>query len=171
MQQTRLNNIATYMEEHAKSRVMYECANLMMPKPSTRFMIVDTTGQRQTRPEMNIKPVTEHYKKQLNRDMDEVLSPWRGEPRALQNPITRPEIVEAFKRLKNNKATGPDELEGELFKYGGDELVNMLQDLLINKMFTTHAAVKDIGEGFLYPMNKPDKPKRVENTRPLTFLN
>ena len=64
MQQTRLNNIATYMEEHAKSRVMYECANLMMPKPSTRFMIVDTTGQRQTRPEMNIKPVTEHYKKQ-----------------------------------------------------------------------------------------------------------
>ena len=58
----------------------------------------------------------------------------------------------------------------ELYKYGGDELVNMLQ-ILFNKMFTSHEAINDIGAGYLFPLNKPDKPKRVENTRPVTLLN
>ena len=46
----------------------------------------------------------------------------------------------------------------------------MLQ-ILFNKMFATHEAINDIGAGYLFPLNKPDKLKKVENVRPVTLLN
>ena len=84
----------------------------------------------------------------------------------MEKQISRQEIVEAVKKLKNIKATD----QGELCKYGADELVNMLQ-ILFNKMFSTHEVITDIGAGYLLPLNKPEKPKKVENVRPVTLLN
>ena len=75
-----------------------------------------------------------------------------------------PYIVDAVSKLKNNKSVGPDDIAGELYKYGGDELVNLIQDL-INKMFTEHGEVKEMGEGYLFPLSKPDKQRTAENTR------
>ena len=119
---------------------------------------------------MNLRTMSDHYEKQFNRETDEEIPKWKGEPRPLEKQISRQEIVEAVKKLKNNKATGPDEIQGELYKYGGDELVNMLQ-ILFNKMFSTHEAITDTGAGYLFPLNRPDKPKKVENVRPVTLLN
>ena len=78
---------------------MYECANMMMPKQHDNFNLIDASGQRQMRIEMNLKMVAEHYGKQFHRETDEEISKWRGTPRPLENPISRQEIVEAV----NNK--------------------------------------------------------------------
>jgi hypothetical protein len=38
-------------------------------------------------------------------------------------------------------------------------------------MFETHSTLPELTEGFLLAMSKPDKPRTVDNTRPLTLLN
>ena len=54
---------------------------------------------------MNVKPVSDHYEKQFNRETDEEIPKWRGESRPLEQLISRQEIVEAIKKLKNTKET------------------------------------------------------------------
>ena len=171
MKTERIKTIATYMEKHQQNRVMYECANMMMPKQADNFNLIDASGQRQMRPEMNLRTVSDNYEKQFNRETDEEIPKRRGEPRPLEKQISRQEIVEAVKKLKNNKATGPDDIQGELYKYGRDELVNILQVLFLEYIYSIHVAITDIGAGYLFSLNKPEKPKKVENVRPVTLLN
>ena len=103
MKTERIQTIATYTEEHKQNRVMYECANMMMPKQNANFNLIDETGQRQMRTTMNLRLVSDHYEKQFNRETDEELSKWRGTPRPLENPLSRQEIVEAEKNLRTTK--------------------------------------------------------------------
>ena len=82
----------------------------------------------------------------------------------LQNPTQRAEVVDALRRLKRSKAAG------ELHKYGGDELVSLVQDLQ-SKVLTVHGEVKEVRAGYLLPLSKPGKPKKAENSRPPTLLS
>ena len=73
-------------------------------------------------------------------------------------------------RLNNNRATGPDAIPGELYKYGSDQLTKSIT-LTFNQIFETHEDI-DINTGGMITPFKPGKPKvPVKNLRPLTLLN
>ena len=62
------------------------------------------------------------------------LEPFDGAPRPLDNPVTPTEVASAARALKNNRATGPDGVQNELLKYGGEEFYTSYSNI-INSCF------------------------------------
>ena len=111
-----------------------------------------------------VKAITQRYSRLFAREGATQLPQWRGEPRALTKIITGAEATAAAKRLGNNRALGPDDVAGELIKYGVEELHEELAKTC-NGVFERHEGIAELTEGYLYTMNKPGKVKVVENTR------
>ena len=88
----------------------------------------------------------------------------------MKRPITKDEVMAGMQKLKNNRASGKDQIAGELLKYGGEELAEGLA-AGYNRIFETHSSMDIIGEGLLMPLNKANKPKTADNTRAITLLN
>jgi hypothetical protein len=87
----------------------------------------------------------------------------------LNEPIETKEVSEAIKRLKNNKA-GSDQIPGELFKYGSNNLSKVLSEIF-NQIFTNDETLDAIGEGIMIVLQKPGKPKGpISSLRPIILL-
>ena len=99
------------------------------------------------------------------------LDPFDGPARPLDTPITTAEVTKAAKTLKNGRATGPDGIQNELLKYGGEALHSTYSDI-INRCFETNTHLDAVGEAVITPLQKPGKPKGpLKNIRPLTLSN
>ena len=59
-----------------------------------------------------------YFEKQYNNG-EEPLAPFDGPPKPLTVPITPIEVEAACKKLKNGRATGPDNIPNELLRYAG----------------------------------------------------
>ena len=59
----------------------------------------------------------------------------------MRNEITPDEISRSFKKLNNNRATGEDNIPGELLKYSPKEMHEYVATM-INEMFRTHEPLK-----------------------------
>ena len=57
-------------------------------------------------------------------------------PNETAPPITKAEVEEAGRSLKDNKAPGVDNIQGELLKYGGEEVIEIRHDIC-NKILKT----------------------------------
>ena len=71
--------------------------------------------------------------------------------------------------MRNNRAMGPDEIEGELLKHGGLELCRVIA-AIINGIFATHESIEELKHGYIIPLNKPPKPCSISNVRPIVLL-
>ena len=99
------------------------------------------------------------------------LEPFVGVPRPLDTPISTEEVENAIRRLKNNRACGPDEVPNELLKYAGSNFSAAFSEI-VNQCFETNTFIPAIGESILTPLQKPGKPPGpVKNLRPLNLLN
>ena len=99
------------------------------------------------------------------------LEPFTGNPRPLNTPVTVDEITNALKKLKNNRACGPDNIPNELLKYSGSSFSAQFAPI-INECFETHTYIDAIGKSILTPLQKPGKPKGPpKSLRPLNLLN
>ena len=87
-------------------------------------------------------------------------------PVTIEPPYTAEEIEKAAGKLKNNKATGRDEVNAELIKYGCDELYEQIAQLL-NVTSETGNYPEEIRRGLLNPLAKPPKKDEKVNVRPL----
>ena len=77
----------------------------------------------------------------------------------------------ACKKLKNGRATGPDEIPNELLRYAGQAYYSAYA-AMINKSFETNTYIDSIGQATLTPLQKPGKPKGLlKSLRPLTLSN
>lgn len=80
----------------------------------------------------------QYFKELLNTDitsqeaMDPRLERGREEPVTAELPSM--EDVMAISKLKNNKARGMDNIPGELYKYGGNQIIATLHGLIMGKM-------------------------------------
>jgi len=79
-----------------------------------------------------------------------------GPPKSPDSPITAAEVVKAFARLNNNKASGCDSIPGERLKYAAAELSRFIADVF-NNVFEKHQPLK-VGTGVLVALQKPGKP-------------
>lgn len=168
--EARVEQLATEMEENKGNRRVFEIARVLSKHQDTHFSLYNRVNDRIHETTEIIKVITRHYSKFFAREGATPLPQWRGAPRALEKIITGAEVTEAAKRLRNNRALGPDNVAGELLKYGGEEIHEELATAY-NGVFERHEQIAELTEGYLFTMNKPGKPRVVENTRPLVFLS
>ena len=117
-----------------------------------------------------IKVATRRYSTLFARDGTTPLPQWRGEPRELTKAIAEAEATEAAKRLRSDRALGPDDVAGELIKRGGEETHEELAKTC-SGMLERREKAAELTEGRLLTMNKPGKPRVVEDARPLALLS
>ncbi|GFR88601.1 very-long-chain enoyl-CoA reductase [Elysia marginata] len=91
----------------------------------------------------------------------EMISPFQGEPKPLEKPITPEEVRKSFNSLNNNKAPGEDEIHAELLKYGTPLLDQTIADIF-NTTFNKHEKI-DINRRVLIAIQKPGKNKGPPN--------
>ena len=85
--------------------------------------------------------------------------------------MTLQNVSNALKKLKNNRACGPDNIPNELLKYSGNSFSVQFAPI-INECFETHTYIDAIGKSILTPLQKPGKPKGPpKSLRPLNLLN
>lgn len=102
---------------------------------------------------------------------DDALEPFDGPPAPLDCPISQYEVERAAKSLKNGKANGPDNTPNELVKYGGPQLYSLIARI-INTSFEENKFLDAVGECFIVPLVKPNKPVgEFSSLRPLTLCN
>ena len=111
----------------------------------------------------------EKWYKDFYNSTSESLNPWVGEARDLNDKITLEEVTIAISKLNNNKSQGIDQISTELIKYSGQSTAEIITHMF-NNIFSRHQSINSITEGILIPLNKPNKQKIAENTRPITLL-
>jgi exonuclease III len=154
----------------ANGQRAFEAARALKPLRYAPFTLVDHTGISCSHTPSLESMVTTFYKSFYNQPGKQAASPWIGQERPLQSPISTAEVSEALCSLKNGRAAGPDEIVGEYLKYGGPIIASKLAQIF-NLVFEQHRSLPELLDGTLIPINKPKKSKVVENTRPITLLN
>ena len=168
----RAEDLANRLMESKGNRQFFEIQRYMSKKKKHQLRLQDNRGYEYTSEARMVPPLEEYYADFFSRAGDLPLPEWRGEARALQSPITAAEVGIGAGRLKNGRAVGPDERSGEQFKYGGARLWEEIKTIF-NKIFEEHVSIPELKSGYLYPLNKKDKPgkyKTADMTRPLIFL-
>lgn len=87
----------------------------------------------------------------------------------ISSPTNFKEIKEILCSLKNNKASGPDQIPNELLKYGTNALLSPITKLF-NKILETEIVPKQWSHGFIVPIQKSGSKPTAENQRGLTIL-
>ena len=128
-------------------------------------LVVDTQGM--------LRIWREHFSRLLNGDINTD----EAEP---EIPITDDgveipppdynEVCIAAKRLKNNKAPGADGIPAELFKTGGQELINRVH-MLLCRIWSDESMPSDWNLSILYPIHKKGDPTTCANYRGISLLN
>ena len=117
------------------------------------------------------KHVSDFFSDQFQGDVKQGITAFTGEPRPLQYPITASEVEHAMNRLNNNRASGSDELPGELLKHGSNVIAKPIADIF-NRAITDQEVLSQIGHGIIILLPKPGKPiGAMTSLRPIVLLN
>jgi hypothetical protein len=168
---SRYASVATQLNSYpvANGHRAFEAARFLKVSQYKPFHVHDKDGVLCASPESLIGLATEHYIKFYNQDGLDAPHPWMGDARPLNTPITADQVQDAIRALLNGRASGPDGIYGEYLKYG-PAVTNRICTIF-NTVFEKHASLPELLDGLLIPLNKPNKSKTVENTRPITLLN
>lgn len=149
---------------------MFKATKLLNQKHFENYKVEDREGKLATRPNDILEIVSSHFKNKFQDEKAEMISPFQGEPKPLEKPITPEEVRKSFNSLNNNKAPGEDEIHAELLKYGTPLLDLTIADIF-NTTFNKHEKI-DINGGVLIAIQRPGKKKGPPNNlRPITLLN
>ena len=172
LQETKAETVAKHLEQYKGSRRCFEAVSIMKKYTQKPLQIQTHEKTRIYNPKLQFPMIKEFYETFFNQaDRNEVITPWEGETRPLEQPITAGEVAEAARKLNTGRAYGKDGTPGELYRYGGPKLYQHLATIF-NKMFEEQGEVEEIGIGILITLNKLNgKPPVINNTRPITLLN
>ena len=130
----------------------------------------DEKGKVAATEEQQIKIVSEYFTKMLAPTENEKMYK-TYQPKNMDIPFTREEIMKAAKSLRNGKSTGPDNPEIEYIKYAPIELHNEITKIF-NSVSATGEEVTELILGILRPLQKPGKAKGPPaNLRPIILLS
>jgi len=121
----------------------------------------------------------EEIAKQLGNYFNELLNPhirqfhpqieyYTAEPKDMDP--TDEEINTMINGLKNDKSPGKDGLAAELFKYGGEELINEISKL-IREIWNTEEIPKEWQLAIICPIYKKGDVSSYQNYRGISLLN
>lgn len=101
--------------------------------------------------------------------MDPRLERGREEPGTVEPPSME-EVTTAVNRLKNNKAPGIDNIPGELLKYGEDQMIATLHEL-VNKIWMTETLPAEWQTSVICPIHKKGNKLTCEIYRGISLLS
>ena len=166
----RLDEKAKEVEKLRDGARMFKAVQLMRRRGAVKPTVADNTGKIIVNEKEAAEAIGSHFSSQFSSPSATDISPFQGQPRPLQTPITSSEIAGCLGKLNNGRAAGDDSIPTELMKYASDALAPVLTSIF-NGMFEQHEVV-DIGSGSLIPLQKPNKPLGPpSNLRPIVLLN
>lgn len=176
-QNIRAENIADEITNTDESRRMFEAVRQLKnckenPKKDTVYVHTSDNKSFVSSDSEKAEVLKSWFERQFtNQYTVPPLEPFSTPPKPLDTPITTFEVTQAARSLKNNRATGPDGVQNELLKYGGESLHKSYCSI-INRCFETNSHLQSVGEATITPLQKPGKPKGpLKNIRPLTLSN
>ena len=98
----------------------------------------------------------EHFDTLLNEGLVEAETLSQGFPDNDGEPVlapTRQETIDAINSLKNNKSPGSDSIPAELFKSGGEELIDFLHEIIL-QIWNEEILPEEWLVGLLCPLHK-----------------
>ncbi|RHY31971.1 hypothetical protein DYB32_002987 [Aphanomyces invadans] len=164
-----LDELAKQIESlHPNSR-MFAAVKLAMYKKTPQVVIHNTHGKATLNRRKVISTITSHFEGQFHAPERETVGPDTTK-RALNKPIEPQELHDAIKRLRHNRATGPDNIPSEILKAVAPDLCPLLARTL-NRSFEEGTTLP-LGEGTLICLHKPGKPLGLcSSLRPIVLLN
>ena len=166
----RVNRITQILESNKGNKRCFEAQKILRQNKYEPFTLVE--DEHTTFNAYLTIPLLKQWYNQFFNDQDmEAIQPFtNNDPTPLDIPISQEEVETACKRLNNNRACGKDNIAGEYLKYGGNALHNYYAEMF-NNIFSTHQTVPATSHSLLIALNKPNKPKTPNNTRPIQLVN
>jgi len=145
----KMDQMAEDISQGGTTRAVYEYARYMKKNGSKAGFKLIVPLRHQTQPQqatqymevrdtdVKIREVTKYFQEFFKSTTGDIQGEWSGEPRPLDRLVSAEEVAQAASCLRNNRAKGPDELEGELLKHGGQKL-HQVMAAIINGIFEKH---------------------------------
>lgn len=151
-----------------QSTRMFKAVSICLKKPFEKIQVKDDDGNFLGEQQCGIQ-ISSYFKSQFYSSHESLMP--IDLPAPLDIPITSKEFQAAFQRLSNNRSPGIDNIPGELFKYGGNDLADVTANMF-NKLFELNDTEElKLGEGVLIALQKPGKAKGLcSNLRPIVLL-
>ena len=171
------NNIAQEAEDAARQGEMkgvYEATRrLCNERPKQVDMVKDREGKLLSKEDEVRKRWQEHFIEVLNRpDLEtvaEVVDDSDINDEIEEGPVTKLEIKNAMKDMKNGKAAGVDNITVEMMKAGIDITVNVLHDLL-SLIWEEERIPEDWCKGLIVELPKKGDLTNCGNWRGITLM-
>ena len=171
------NNIAEKAEDAARQGQMkgvYEAARkLCNERPKQVDMLKDREGKLLSKEDEVRKRWQEHFMEVLNRPdpetVAEVLDDSDISEQIEERPVTKLEIKNAIKDMKNGKAAGIDNITVEMMKADIDTTVNVLHDLL-RLIWEEERIPEDWCKGLIVKLPKKGDLTNCGNWRGITLM-
>jgi hypothetical protein len=146
---------------------MFHAVRSIFYKPNSGISVHED-GINILDPDLISKKISSFFGDKFSANADKI-EPFIDQPSSLIQPISESEVIVAMKRLNNGRASGSDNLPGELLKYGVDLLAKIFADIL-NEALQSHSQI-DVGKGILIVLQKPGKPiGELSSLRPIVLL-
>ena len=153
------------------SRRMYETVRELRNKEPRKPLLIQKNDSKTltTNKRDHVELITDYFEKLFNDENENCIK--EINPTPMENKFTVEEIKVALKSLRNNKAAGIDELKVEQLKYGPDDTLNEIANIL-NEMAATGIPPTEIKQGILVAHHKPNKKQGpLSNLRPIILLS
>ncbi|GFR87395.1 very-long-chain enoyl-CoA reductase [Elysia marginata] len=139
---------------------MFSAVKALNPKTYENPQVEDNEGKIITYINKTLQTVANHFRSKFKDKSNKDTTISRNTQSVLR-PVSKDEVRKSFNWLKNNKASGEDQIQSELLKYAN----------IIDNAFETHE-VLDINSGILIAIQKSGKAKGPPNNlRPITLRN
>ena len=103
---------------------MFKATKMINRKPPESIKVHNSEGKFAMEPNEILKITGDFFKDKFVDQNAPEIKAYVGDPRPLNVPIESHEVRKSLKRLNNGRASGPDAIPGELYKYGPDLLAD-----------------------------------------------
>ena len=167
----RIDAIAKQVEEASESTRMFAAVRALKKVEFQPVIVHDEYGHQIAQNRDKAQEIANFFALQLTDPLIVApMSPFEGAPRPLNVPFSTGEICDVLRLQRNGRATGPDGVEMELYKFGGTCVATRIA-AVFNQMFASHTDLALIHNGIMVPLPKPLKPKGLcSSLRPLSLL-
>jgi len=129
----------------------------------------ERTKRRRTGNEIEIEEWEGYFRRQLGGVGWKVV---RGERRGVEDDkeegLRKEEVGKAVKKIKDGKAVGGDGIPGEIWKYGGEKMIEWVWSIC-GRIWRGEGWIEEWNEGLVVPVFKKGDGNRVEDFRGITL--
>jgi hypothetical protein len=148
LQELRLSQLATKLEEHSESHKVWEWLRQIKKTQYSKLVIRLEDGTEVKRDEDKVDILTRHYRNVFVAANSEPVASIEDDVFPFDGRVSTEEVVRAVATLRNQRAVGPDGIPGELVKYGGPVLAQQLA-LFYSHIMEQSETVLELKQGYL----------------------